>query len=52
MNLSMKERVAVVTGGSKGIGIAAARRRRVRRKSGDFRTRRSRSEDRARDARG
>ena len=26
MNLSMKDRVAVVTGGSKGIGIAVARR--------------------------
>jgi 3-oxoacyl-[acyl-carrier protein] reductase len=26
MNLSMKDRVAVVTGGSKGIGVAVARR--------------------------
>ena len=26
MNLTMKDRVAVVTGGSKGIGVAVARR--------------------------
>jgi hypothetical protein len=48
INLSMKDRVAVVKGGSEGIGIAVARRFASRVcKGGDLRTRGSRSEDRA-----